>query len=217
MAHSPQDIERITNRLNQRIQEAADESAKEMAKRADFKIQIWFRSDRSTKKPIAYTLSFWESGKRLHGGGDEMMFVCRRHAQSPKLKPFDLAMSKSKSVRGCDGLIPGGLAQETGFVMCPHCHATHKLDQIGDSIFYRTTIDQAATIIANWWRKIGNNADLYAKYNPQDPRSVMMAQNYDYRTAREKKGLTIYPLQSILKDTLNGSTLESRVKAFLSA
>jgi len=217
MSDLPLNLEMVTARLNQKLEHEAEKSAKEMAKRADFKIQIWFRSQRSMHAPIAFTLSFWESGKRLHGGGDEMMFVCRRHAESPKLKPFDLAMAKTKSVRGCDGLISGGLAQETGAVLCPHCHVSHRLDQIGDSIFYRTTINQASDIIAKWWRKIGHNADLYAKYNPLDPRSVMMAQNYDFRTAREKKGLTIYPLQNILKDTLNGATLESRVKAFITA
>ena len=209
-------LEKATERLNQKLQKEAEKSAEEMAKRADFKIQIWFRSTRSMYEPLAYTLSFWESGKRLHGGGDEMMFICRRHNHAPKLQPFDMAMAKTPSVRGCDGLIPGGLA-DTGTIVCPHCHVRHRPDQIGDSIFYRTTVAQAATILATWWRRLGNRADLYAKYNPQDPRSIMMAQNYDPRTAREKKGLTIYPLQNILKDTLSGATLESRFKAFITA
>ncbi len=209
-------LELATERLNQKLEQEAVKSAEEMAKRAEHKIQIWFRSTRSMHKPVAFTLSFWESGKRMHGGGDEMMFICRRHNTAPKLKPFDMAMAKTKSVRGCDNLIPGGLA-DSGVIVCPHCHVKHRPDQIGDSIFYRTTIDQAADIIAMWWRKLGGRADLYAKYNPQDPRSIMMAQNYDYRTAREKKGLTIYPLQNILKDTLNGATLESRIKAFITA
>jgi hypothetical protein len=210
-------LEAATRKINERIQQEAEKTAKEMAKRADYKIQIWFRSTRSSQKPIAYTLSFWESGKRLHGGGDEMMFVCRRHEHAPKLSSLEIQAAKRKSLRGCDNLIPGGIAADTGLLVCPHCHARHKPDQVGDSIFYRTTVNQAADILANWWRKLGGKADLYAKYNPQDPRSIMMAQNYDYRTAREKKGLTIYPLQNILKDTLNGASLESRFKAFITA
>jgi hypothetical protein len=209
-------IEKASERINERIQQEAEKTAEEMAKRADFKIQIWFRSERSIHKPIAYTLSFWESGKRLHGGGDEMMFICRRHEGSPRIAPFEVAMSRVKSSRGCDGLISGGLA-DTGIIVCPHCHVRHKPDQIGDSIFYRTSINQATDVLAKWWWKLGGRADLYAKYNPTDPRSIMMAQNYDFRTAREKKGLTIYPLQNILKDTLNGATLESRIKAFITA
>jgi hypothetical protein len=210
-------LEAATQRINARIQEEAEKTAKEMATRADYKIQIWFRSERSMKKPIAYTLSFWESGKRLHGGGDEMMFICRRHEHAPQLSAWEVDAAKLKSPRGCDGLIPGGIGGNTGLLVCPHCHARHKPDQVGDSIFYRTTVNQAADVLAKWWRKLGGKADLYAKYNPTDPRSIMMAQNYDYRTAREKKGLTIYPLQNILKDTLAGATLESRFKAFITA
>ena len=82
---------------------------------------------------------------------------------------------------------------------------------------YSMSINQAAEKLAWWWRKIGSNADIYAKYSPTDPRTVMMSRNYNYRTAREKKGLTIYPLENILKDTLSGSTLESRFRAFITA
>lgn len=216
MSDLPLNLEMTTRKITTQLALEAEKTAEEMSKRSDYKIQIWFKSDRSMHKPIAYTLSFWESGKRLHGGGDEMMFICRRHSHAPKLQPFDIAMAKTQSVRGCGKPIPGGLA-DSGIIVCPHCHVKHKPDQIGDSIFYRTTIDQAATILADWWRRLDCRADLYAKYSPLDPRSIMMAQNYDARTAREKKGLTIYPLQNILKDTLNGATIESRFKAFITA
>jgi len=206
--------------LADKIAEENRKSAERMAKKADYKIQIWFRSDRSMHKPIAYTLSFWESGKRLHGGGDEMMYVCRRHADAPKIAPFEIAnVSRIKNIteKGCDKLIPGGLLDTSGLVVCPHCGIRHRSDQVGDSIFYRTSIDQAARILVTWWRKMECNADIYAKYSPQDPRTVMMLQNYNPRVAREKKGLTIYPLENILKDTMSGATVESRFKAFITA
>lgn len=210
-------LQKISTEIAAKIESENIKAAEEAAKKSKFKIQVWFRSDRSLTKPIAYSLSFWESGKRLHGGGDEMMFICRRHANEKKLSPFERALAPSASERGCDSLIPGDLAQDTGIVVCPHCNVAHRLDQIGDSIFYRSTIDQAAETLAWWWRKIGSNADIYAKYSPTDPRTVMMSRNYDARTAREKKGLTIYPLQNILKDILSGSSLESRFRAFITA
>jgi hypothetical protein len=37
------------------------------------------------------------------------------------------------------------------------------------------------------------------------------------QAAKEKKGLTIYPLENIIQDTLTGSTLESRIRAFITA
>ena len=129
-------VERTRRILEVRIQEEAAKSAEEMAKKADYKIQIWFKSDRSLTKPVAYTLSFWESGKRLHGGGDEMMYICRRHADAPKVTPFEVGHVAKKEIGegGCSGLIPGGLLSPGGLVVCPHCNIRHMATQIGDSI-----------------------------------------------------------------------------------
>jgi hypothetical protein len=205
-------------KLAAKLAEANRKSKEEMDKKADYKIQIWFRSDRSIRKPITFTLSFWESGKRLHGGGDEMMFLCRRHTEAPRLAPFEVAFSKKDILRdrGCDGFISGGLVN-VGMVVCPHCHTKHRTSEIGDSIYYTQTIEQASSTLASWWRKLDGNADIYAKYRPDDPRTVQMARGYCPRTAREKKGLTIYPLANILKDTMTGASVESRFKAFITA
>jgi hypothetical protein len=210
-------INTITTELAARISSENLKADEERKKKAKFKIQIWFRSSRSLHGPIAYSLSFWESGRRLHGGGDEMMLICRRNVGAPQLTPFDRVSTKVLEGQGCNGLIPGGIAEDKGVLVCPHCYAKHEMGQIGDSIFYRTSVDQAAERLAWWWRKLDCSADIYAKYNQNDPRTVMMARNYDARTAREKKGLTIYPLENILKDTLTGSTVESRFKAFITA
>lgn len=212
--------EHLQRVLEKRIMDEAEKTAAEMATRAKYKIQIWFRSERSLHTPATYSLSFWESGKRLHGGGDEMLFICRRHADAPKISPFAMANAakrKQVSESGCGGMISGDQISPEGIVVCPHCLLQHRTDQIGDSIFYKTSINNAATILANWWRKLGCNADIYAKYSPTDPRTVMMSRTYSPRKAREKKGLTIYPLANILKDTLSGATLESRMRAFITA
>lgn len=210
--------ERQEQMLIQKLAAENRKSQEEMEKKADYKIQIWFRSDRSMRHPIAYTLSFWESGKRLHGGGDEMMYLCRRHVEAPKIAPFEVAFSKKEHLgpKGCDGFIPGGLLS-AGIVVCPNCHTRHDTTHIGDSIFYRQPVQKVAETLAYWWRKMDCNADIYAKYRPDDPRTMMMSQNYCPRTAREKKGLTIYPLPNILKDTMNGASVESRFKAFITA
>jgi hypothetical protein len=210
-------IDRISTQIAAKIDAENLKAAEAAQRKATYKIQIWFRSNRTLHAPIAYSLSFWESGKRLHGGGDEMMLICRRNEGAQRLTPFDRVSSKSNNGLGCNGLIPGGIAEDKGVIVCPHCYAKHEMGQIGDSIFYRTSAEQAAERLAWWWRKLDCSADIYAKFNQTDPRTVMMARNYDARTAREKKGLTIYPLENILKDTLTGSTLESRFKAFITA
>ena len=186
-----------------------------------YKIQIWFKSDRSNKKPIAFSVSAWQSGMRLHGGGDEMMFLCKRHAGVRDLLPSEMQYrtidNKVKPTpRGCGLFIPGENSVN-GRVMCPHCGANHDQEHVGDAVFFRLSADNAAKVLVNWYKKLESCADLYAKYTPLDPRTILMSQAVDPRTAREKKGLTIYPWKNILEDTANGSTLESRFKAFILA
>ena len=186
-----------------------------------YKIQIWFKSDRSDKKPIAFALSAWQSGMRLHGGGDEMMFICKRHADAPDLVKQNYAFRTpenkvSPTKRGCGLFIPGENSVN-GRVMCPHCGANHDAEHVGDSVFFRLTADKAAKVLTTWYRKLDSCADIYAKYTPTDPRTIMMGQAINIKTARDKKGLTIYPWKNILEDTSNGSSLESRFKAFILA
>jgi hypothetical protein len=201
-----------------RLAAEGEKLQKEMAEKADYKIQIWFTSDRKQSGPCSYTVSFWESGKRLHGGGDEMMFVCRRHASAPSVKPFEAVGAKvSTTDKGCDRLIPGELVQPDGRVVCPHCQTIHRSDQIADSIFYRTDMTKASEILANWWRRLNCNADIYVKFCPTDPRVRMMADTLGVKKARQLKGLTIYPLQRIIKDTSAGASVEARFRALLTA
>lgn len=198
--------------------EAAVNAAKLKGK---YKIQIWFKSDRSLKKPIAFSLSAWQSGMRLHGGGDEMMFMCRRHATVRNLMPDELKFRSAihtvtPTLRGCGLFIPGENSVN-GRVICPHCGANHDAEHVGDAVFYRLSADKAAKVLVDWYHKLEGCADLYAKYTPLDPRTVMMAKSIDAQTAREKKGLTIYPWNNIIQDTANGSSLESRFKSFILA
>lgn len=189
--------------------------------KAKYKIQIWFKSDRSTKGPIAFSLSAWQSGKRLHGGGDEMMFMCRRHHDAPPVKQADLKFRTPEhkmepTSRGCGLFIPGD-RNINDYIACPHCGTSHYSEHIGDAVFYRLPAEQAAKVLEQWYHKLEDCADIYAKYSPNDPRTLMMAQNKDFVTARQKKGLTIYPWKNILQDTSNGSSLQNRFKAFILA
>lgn len=186
-----------------------------------YKIQVWFKSDRSNKKPMAFSVSAWQSGKRLHGGGDEMMFICRRHADAPLIKSKDLKFRTADhkvepTPRGCNLFIPGDM-NINDIISCPHCGAQHHAEHIGDSVYYRLDADNAAKVLVDWYHRLEDCADIYAKYSPTDPRTIMMANNYDPFTARSKKGLTIYPWKNILQDVSNGSTLHSRFKAFILA
>lgn len=191
--------------------------------RAKWKIQVWIKSDRSVHKPLAFTLSFWESGKRLHGGGDESAFICRRRPNTPRPKapPF-LALGgkspfkKAADPDGCGLVIPGDLASN-GNIMCPHCGMKWDTEHIGDSIFYRVPAENAATVIADWFRKLDSDCDIYVKFRAQDVRTKMMALEYGTHIAKQLKGLVIYPLAHIIKETSGGTSVEDRFKALLLA
>jgi len=190
--------------------------------KAHWKLQIWFKSDRSIHKPITFTLTFWESGKRLHGGGDESAFICRRNPNAPKpVRPPFLALGKSPfpkeaSVDGCNTIIPGDQAVN-GYVICPGCGVRWDTEHIADSLYYVLPVEVASTVIAEWFRKLDSDCDLYLKYRPEDVRAKMMAQTYGLAEAIRNKGLLIYPLRNIMRELAAGATLESRIKAVMLA
>lgn len=215
----PQDntqFEQFRARLYEEIEVETAKTAAEMEKKARFKIQLFFQSERSDKKPMAFTLSVWESGKRLHGGGDECLFICRRQ-RGALAKPFDVMGKEVKNQMGCGGFISGDLVSDDGKMVCPHCMLAHTSSEVGDSVFFRLSADKAASVLEQWWHRLGCDADIYMKYSPRDIRVRMMQDAYGVRKARELKGMTIYPLENILKDTSNGTSVHSRFRALLLA
>ena len=214
--------ELIQKRVAQAAVTQRDQLEKEKKySKAEWKIQIWIKSKRSIHKPLTFTLSIWASGKRLHGGGDESAFFCRRAPGATKPRaPFAASLGRSRTFKneptnnGCGALIPGDLSIQ-GKVNCPSCGLQWTQDQITDSIFYQVPVEKAASIIADWVRDLNFSADLYCKYRDDDIRTKMMAKQFGVRKARQLKGMQIYPLVNLLKDTATGSTLEARIKAFL--
>lgn len=214
---SPELIQRLLH-----VQSSEDLEKAGKISRAKWKIQIWIKSDRSIHKPLVFSLSFWESGKRLHGGGDESAFVCRRNPGAPMPpKPPFAAIGRSPfkaeaTTEGCNGVILGEYAQH-GRVVCPHCGVQWDTEHIADSIFYRVPVERAGVIISDWFHKLEDSCDLYIKYRAQDIRTKMMAQHYGLAEAIRLKGLAIYPLAHIMTDAANGTPIEALVKRVLLA
>jgi hypothetical protein len=67
------------------------------------------------------------------------------------------------------------------------------------------------------FHSLGGNADVYLKFHKTDVRYLALERDKGPDVARRLKGLAIYPLRNILKDTAAGADLTSRFKAFITS
>lgn len=195
--------------------------------KAKFKIEVHFGQDRSISalKPSTGALLVWESGKRFHGGGDDMMYWCGYEDCDTPFTSDNFAIYS---------------------VVCPSCMRESFLDgqsksqhllkarRQGASVesfkampvvtntrLFKSTPPKIAELIEKVWRKLGCNADIYLKYHPSDIRYKSLERSAssidELRRARELRGLHIYPLARILKDTQAGADPRRRFLAFITA
>lgn len=176
--------------------------------RAKYKIEISFGPGRTTRGPNLAGIQVWESGKKLHGGGDELMFFCQ-----------DVTPGKND---GCWAVIPGdhaGYNQHTGkeVALCQKCNRVWSPEQLTSMRVFKTSTHSLATTVENLFRQLDSNADLYCKYHPTDIRYQAMLKDKGLETARRLKGMHMYRLARILRDTSAGASLHGRIVAFLSS
>lgn len=184
---------------------------------AKYKIEIHFGKDRTTSGPNVGALSVFESGNRLDGEGDELMYICAEKDSGLALNMPGVEDRKVKrGVNGCGGFIPGGLLR-TGMAACPHCKHIIASEQMTSTILFNLTTDSLVERLVKWFDKLEGNADIYVKYHPTDIRYQALVDAHGLDKGRMLRGLTIYPLKNIIKDTSNGSTTASRFKALLSS
>lgn len=170
--------------------------------KAGYKIEIMFGPKRTPQGPNNIALQIWESGKRLDGDADDRMYWCR-----------DV---EAGSTLGCGKPIPSG-AIRGGVAICPNCQYAIRADKLTGEQFHRITTQNLALKIEQLFHDLKDNADIYCKYDQSDIRYQAVLREKGFEKARHLRGLFIYPLKNILKDTASGATLVTRFRAFLSA
>lgn len=192
---------------------------------ARYKIEVMFHRTRSSlaHKPSPVMLLIWESGKRLHGGGDEKMYWC--------------------GYPNCGMPIP---SDDFGYmhVVCRHCHRELFLDPdtrtlhiqhlkkegrtsagisqipivVGEKLA-NLTPPNLAELLAKTWNQLGGEADVYFKYSPYEIRYDKTHETTSDMNRLEKARIQrtpgIYTLKSIRRDLANGSDLKSRFLAMI--
>lgn len=189
--------------------------------RAGYKIEITFGPSRSSLKEYPALISLWESGKHFHGGGDSNIYWCfdcrvLHPKTATKLVTAVLDKKESREKYGCAHPIVGA-SMGGGVALCPNCQRGINSDHLtGQLPFYGATFELAA-FVARYFEVLRHNADIYCKYHPTDIRYTAQEKVKGVEEARRLRGLFIYPLARILRDTSAGASLDSRFRSFFNA
>lgn len=190
--------------------------------KAKYKIEIRLMSNRSTWKPVPGFVSFWKSGNRLHGGGDEKVYMCpgKKLGKMDDVIDCNTLLSDDERMLKMFSVDP----EAAGDIVCPNCGQTWMMEQLVGEKFFVLTPRNWAVAMIRMFIMCGHDADVVLKYSPDDIRSVTAKEQErqcggellaKVRDARKKRGTAIYRLASIIKDTSNGADLEKRFFTFI--
>jgi hypothetical protein len=178
---------------------------------ARYKIEVQFGRARSTWKPFHGAMSLYLSGTKLDGGGDEKLYLCPREGCDGIILPIERFVEETK--RG----------QAIARVPCPACGIMWAENELVGELFFNLTSRNWAHAVLKMFARLDHNADIYLKYHRTDIRNqaaLEMARGSGGETlakARKNRGLHIYPLKNIIKDTGAGAQLYDRFLAFINA
>lgn len=170
--------------------------------RAKYKIELTFGPKRTVNGPNRVGIQVWESGKKFHGGGDELMFFCKDN--------------RAGQDAGCWSVIPGDSIRN-GIAFCSHCNMAINADYLTNMSIGFVSSKFLSEELTKLFHRLGSNADIYIKYHKTDMRYQAMAKAKGEDVAARLKGMHIYPLKNILKDTSNGASVSGRFYAFVTS
>lgn len=177
---------------------------------AKYKIEVMFgKARRSQGQPTPGMISFWANGTKLHGGGDEKLYLC----PGSHLK-----------ISNCSAVLLDAYNNGTG-VVCPSCGTIWQHEQVIGELLLNLPMRKWADVLYKYFRLFEQHCDIYLKYAPEDIRSRTKEQSeratWDgtkvLARARAKRAKAIYTLHNIIKDVNAGADVLSRFYAFLIA
>lgn len=176
---------------------------------ASYKLEVTFGKARTTAGLTPGALTFWASGSRFHGGGDDKLYLCpgRRLGENE-----------------CEALLKADY-NAAGGIVCPICGNIWKNEAVIGELFFNLPMRRWADVLYSHFRACDYDCDIYLKYSSDDVRAVSMAQverqtwkgSQALSNVRSKRVRHIYPLRNIVRDTSAGADLLARFYAFLTA
>lgn len=198
---SPAELEAIQAKMK-----ALDELLK-TTKHAKYKIELFFGKARSMRRPTSGIISWWESGSKLHGGGDAKIYICP---------------GRRRKVNNCEAFIPDA-SNASAFLWCPQCGQRWEGEQVIGEHVANLMMQQWADVLLYYYVRLEHNADIYVVHAKEDIRTTAMIEQASQKggdlleKVRSRRARHIYPLANIIKDVSGGADLRKRFLAFLSA
>ena len=186
-------------------QEALDDLRGEL--RAKYKIEVILPPRRKVNEAIACAVTAFKSGGQLHGGGDELLYVCRNEK--------DATIGCGSVLKGNPlvGTVDGGLV--TVFY-CDKCQKYVNRELLASTFLYKLPLKKLAENIYRLFRQLDSNADIYLKHMKTDIRNATLDRK-QMTEVPKKMEYAIYTLKNIVKDTSNDSQVLHKIETFLKA
>ena len=178
---------------------------------AKYKIEIQFGKARSSWRPFHGAMSLYLSGTKLNGGGDEKLYLCPRNDCNGIILPIGRVVEETAK------------GEAIARVPCPSCQIMWSENELVGELLFNMTTQDWATAIHKMFVRLDHNADIYLKYHRDDVRyraAMELARHAggeELAKARKRRGLHIYPLKNLIKDTGAGSQLYERILAFINS
>ena len=202
-----------------------EDQKREIEERARYKIEVHLGKDRTTHGLCPGAVLIWESGRRLHGGGDEKMYWC--------------GYPECKKPMSTDNFgymhVVGPTCQREQF-LDHYAKAAHvkelraqgkgstdleKLPTVVGELFFKLPHPKIADLLASAFNDLQRNADIYLKFHPLDIRYTgrleTTADINRLELGRQRRDPLIYPLSRIVKDLVAGADLRDRILAMITA
>tara|TARA_B100000214_G_C23873788_1_gene583938 strand:- start:412 stop:996 length:585 start_codon:yes stop_codon:yes gene_type:complete len=188
---------------------------------AKYKIELHFNKGRTTSGPNVAAITIFQSGCRLNGEGDELVYICAERDRGLALNaPGVKDRAIIKGYAGCGKIIEGDNIKG-GVALCRGCVGGKDnmiaSENLTSTLLVNLTTEKLSVMVADIFRRLNSDADIYIKYHPTDLRVEAMNNVHNLDKGRMSRGLTIYPLANIVKDTIDGTSVETRFKALFSA
>lgn len=179
--------------------------------KARFKLEVCFTQDRSIHRPFLGMVSVWTNGGFLHGGGDEVVYLC----------PSRLDGKDDSKVTCAEPMHIQFVSKRVA--VCPKCKTAHDPKSLVGQVIARLPLQHWVTLMLKMFRRLDCNADLIVEHVDGDIRRANEKEmerdrgGEIYAQVRANRKRIAYPLAKILQDTAAGATLEGRLRAFLLA